>query len=61
MLDNTKDLLKETYGFKENTFELYERALKAKTKLARNTLLRKSADLLGFDTIADLLDFFTIL
>ena len=28
MLDNTKDLLKETYGFKENTFELYERALK---------------------------------
>jgi len=45
----------------EEGLELYERALKAKTKLARNTLLRKSADLLGFDTIADLLDFFTIL
>lgn len=28
MLDNTKNLLKETYGFKENTFDLYERALK---------------------------------
>ena len=28
MLDKTKDLLKETYCFKENTFELYERALK---------------------------------
>ena len=28
MLKNTNDLLKETYGFKENTFELYERALK---------------------------------
>lgn len=40
---------------------LYEKALKAKTKLARNTLLRKAADSLGFETIADLLDFFTIL
>ena len=28
MLENTKDLLKETYGFKENTFELYERGIK---------------------------------
>lgn len=45
----------------EEGLGLYEKALKAKTKLARNTLLRKSADLLGFDTIADLLDFFTIL
>ena len=45
----------------EEGLVLYERALEAKTKLAKNTLLRKSADLLGFDTIADLLDFFTIL
>lgn len=28
MLHNTKDLLKETYGFKEETFDLYEKALK---------------------------------
>lgn len=45
----------------EEGLVLYERALEAKTKLAKNTLLRKAADLLGFDTIADLLDFFTIL
>lgn len=45
----------------EEGLGLYEKALKAKTKLARNTLLRKAADSLGFETIADLLDFFTIL
>ena len=28
MLDNTKNLLKETYRFQENTFDLYEKALK---------------------------------
>ena len=38
----------------EEGLVLYERALEAKTKLAKNTLLRKSADLLGFETIADL-------
>ena len=45
----------------EEGLVLYERALEAKTKLAKNTLLRKASDLLGFDTVADLLDFFTIL